>query len=665
MPEPLNNPESCKAVILVGSCDFGRCPLASRLNRALWPVFGKPALQLLLDQLAEQGIRRAVISCENQSATIQNAIHCPPQLSITFQEKTLPRGPAGCIRDAAEAGDECLLVLPGNVLALPPIRDLLVKHRRSQADMTIFLNPVERDQKEDSQIYLCEPTILSCIPETGFVDLKEGFVPASIQKGLTIRADALPKNTGHYRTWYDYVMKLKSRLIEPSRDKMLRDFSLRSDFRDVWVGSNVHISENAKIFGPVVIDDRASIADKVMIFGPAIIGKDTAIGPDALIEESVLWDHVAIGAGARVYGSLVDSMCTIRDGQHVSEKLVPTPVGSLQKAVHQFRRKQICRRIEQGAWRYQSGNRLTLNQILETKSQKIAGLILTFLLLAVLVASYWKPTLKSLLNVWLESDEYSSGLLVPVIAGYVLWLRRKSLGRIVIKPSIWALGLLLAAQSVRFFGLYYMFSSVERLSLVLTIGAVVLLLFGWDFFKKFSPIFLFLFLMLPLPNRVESVLTIPLQAWATVSSVFCLEMLGFSVVRQGNIIDINGTLVAVAEACNGLRMLTAFIVVSGLVALTVNRRWPTKLVVLLSSIPIALACNTLRLTITAIAFTKLDTERWEKIFHDFGGFAMMPVALLIIVLELWLLSSLIIEPNNKQQQVVYRNETISSERKKG
>ena len=107
----------------------------------------------------------------------------------------------------------------------------------------------------------------------------------------------------------------------------------------------------------------------------------------------------------------------------------------------------------------------------------------------------------------------------------------------------------------------------------------------------------------------------------------------------------------------GLRMLTAFIVVSGLVALVIDRRWPEKLVILLSSIPIALACNTLRLTITAIAFTKLDTERWEKTFHDFGGFAMMPVALLIIVFELWLLSSLLIEPKKKHRQVVYRKET--------
>jgi exosortase len=660
MPEPFDNLEHCKAVILVGGRDFGRCPLASRLNRALWPVFGRPALQELLEQLAGQGIRHVVVSCENESDTIQHAIQCPPEINVVFQEKTLPRGPAGCIRDAAEPGDESLLVLPGNMLALPPIRDLLKKHRLSRADMTIFLNPVVHDyvQKEDSQIYLCEPTVLSCIPLTGFVDLKEGFIPISIQKGLTVCAADLPHDARHYRTWADYLIKAKSLLAHtPYREKMLRAFSQTEEHPEVWLGSDVHIAETVKIYGPVVLDDRVSIADGAIIFGPTVIGKDVVIGPDALIEESLLWDQVTVGAGSRIHSCLIDADATIRQGRHLSNALVPSPCDRFQKTAQQRWRRSIRGRVEQvGSPNLHDRPSPTLSQVLSTKTQKIAALLLTLVLLAVLAASYWKPTLRSLLSIWLESDEYSSGLLVPVIAGYVLWLRRKSLGRIAIEPAIGAFGLLLAAQAVRFFGLYYMFSSAERLSFVLTIGAILYFLLGWKFFKAIFPIYLFLFLMLPLPNRVEDTLAIPLQSWATVSSVFSLEMLGFSVQRQGNIIDINGTLVAVAEACNGLRMLTAFIVVSGLVALTIHKPKSIKLIILVSSIPIALACNTLRLTITAIAFTKLDTVRWEKIFHDFGGFAMMPVALLMIVLELWLLSKLIIEPKTKQEQVVYRKE---------
>jgi len=63
-----------------------------------------------------------------------------------------------------------------------------------------------------------------------------------------------------------------------------------------------------------------------------------------------------------------------------------------------------------------------------------------------------------------------------------------------------------------------------------------------------------------------------------------------------------------------------------------------------SSIPVALLCNTIRLTLTAYAFTLLDGSAWEGVFHDFGGLAMMPLAIAMIVFELWLLSSMVIKP---------------------
>jgi exosortase/archaeosortase family protein len=95
-------------------------------------------------------------------------------------------------------------------------------------------------------------------------------------------------------------------------------------------------------------------------------------------------------------------------------------------------------------------------------------------------------------------------------------------------------------------------------------------------------------------------------------------------------------------------MITAFITISGLVVLLINRTWWEKLIIFISSFPVALLCNTVRLTITAIAFTVLSGERWETIFHDAGGYAMMPLALGLIVAELWLLTKLTMPPPEEQ-----------------
>ena len=203
-------------------------------------------------------------------------------------------------------------------------------------------------------------------------------------------------------------------------------------------------------------------------------------------------------------------------------------------------------------------------------------------------------------------------------------------------------------------------------------------------------------------------------------------MVGYEVTQEGNIIHIGQTSVGVAEACNGLRMITAFLVISGLVVLLVRRAWWEKLVVFASSLPIALLCNTTRLAITAVIFTmisgflfgaglefqtdldrgiiseelrqkfeendvllsqdvtvlaeqpgsrwqiadkskkysvmkhecgldiNLSSEYWEKVFHDFGGYAMMPLAVAMLIGELWLLGRLTTPRVKKEAAIITR-----------
>ncbi|MEK7995913.1 MAG: exosortase/archaeosortase family protein, partial [Planctomycetota bacterium] len=262
--------------------------------------------------------------------------------------------------------------------------------------------------------------------------------------------------------------------------------------------------------------------------------------------------------------------------------------------------------------------------------------------------------LTDLWNLWTGSDEYSSGLLVPFLAVYVLWSRRHALAQCRIKPSLWGLFAFVGAQAVRLFGLFFMYSSAERASIVLSIAAMILLLFGWPLFRKVFTVLLFLCLMLPWPNLIQYHVGLYLQRWATSSAVFCLETVGYEVIQEGNMIHIGDTSVEVAYACNGLRMITAFFVISGLVVLLANRAWWEKLIVLISSLPIALLCNTGRLTVTAMALTRLNGQFWDDVFHDFGGYAMMPLALAAVVGELWFLTKLTAVPDAEEQVIIAR-----------
>ena len=257
--------------------------------------------------------------------------------------------------------------------------------------------------------------------------------------------------------------------------------------------------------------------------------------------------------------------------------------------------------------------------------------------------TFWS-TIEGLRKDWQIDDNYSVGQIVPFAALYLLWTERQTLGRLRVRTCYWGVGVILIAQAARFFGLVRLFESAERYALVVTIAGIVLLVAGRRIFWEVKWILFFLFLMIPLPGRVHNFISGPLQTQATNGAVFALELLGTTISQDGNILVLNdNTPIAVAEACSGLRMLTAFVVVSATLAYVVRRPPWQKVVLVLSSVPIAIFCNLIRLVTTALLFLVASGELAVRFFHDFAGFFMMPMAVMVLVGEMWVMSQLVVE----------------------
>lgn len=243
---------------------------------------------------------------------------------------------------------------------------------------------------------------------------------------------------------------------------------------------------------------------------------------------------------------------------------------------------------------------------------------------------------------WLANDDFSSGLLVPLVLGVVIYARRGELASVPVRPCYWGVGVILLAFLMRTAGHYFFFGSAERFSLVVAIWGMVLTVGGVQLTRRLVWVLLFIALMVPWPNRLHQAVLVPLQGWSTSAAVFVLEAIGYDVIRNGNVLTVGPATVAVAEACSGLRMLTSFMIVGAFVAFMSRRSRAEKAILFLSGIPIAIVCNTIRLAATAIAFKQGYGERMNQWFHDFGGYAMMPLALGMLFGELWLMRRLVI-----------------------
>jgi exosortase len=654
--------KNIRAIILVGHRDFGRCALASKLPTAMWPVAGKPVLERLLTHIADQGIKHVAVCSEGSDSPLSESVHSDERLEVEFINEQLPVGTAGCIRTAVKPNtNSLLLVFSASIVSPPLIDNLLNAHCEGHSDLTMLFNPgdgLDESPSDPAGIYVCEPSILENIPEQGYFDIKEGLIPEMLRVGKGIHAAVLPDHVGNFREREGYLRAITNYLRNPPKTGETLELYEQARSGVVWISDGASIDQNAQIFGPAAILDGASISRGALIFGPTIVEKNVSVGVGSVVIGSVLWEGSQLGAHSEVHRCVLDYRATVPPNTIVEERPVL------------FKSRRMLSRIMTSASRPIESSVTKVRGVLQSGLHKIEGRLpgwLNFekprflyglavgLIVVAFLWSYW-PTITDLWQIWQRNDEYSSGLLVPFLAVYILWSRRTDIAGCPVKPSVWGIVAFLVAQTGRLFGLYFMYASAERLSVALSIMALVLLLFGWRLLRKVFTTLLFLFLMLPWPNRVQTLVALPLQRWATSSAVFSLEMLGYDVVQEGNIIHIGDSSVAVAEACNGLRMVTAFFVISGLVVLLIKRCWWEKLIILVSSLPIALFCNTTRLTITAIAFTVLSGEYWERIFHDFGGYAMMPLALGAIIAELYLLTKLTTLSTKEEVIIVTRRD---------
>jgi exosortase len=264
-------------------------------------------------------------------------------------------------------------------------------------------------------------------------------------------------------------------------------------------------------------------------------------------------------------------------------------------------------------------------------------------LLAALCWAYW-PSLGLMINRWTYDPRYAHGYLVPIFAVFLLWRDRGRLGSIRFTSSRWwGIAVLLLGCATHVAGGVLHNDWLALMSVLPSLGGVVLLWGGWTALRWAAPAIAYLAFMVPLPYRVEIALGWPLQRLATSASVYLLQTQGLAAVGEGNVIVLDHGRIGVVEACSGLSMMLLFVALSTGVAILVRRPWTDRLLLVLSAIPIALVVNILRITVTGVLNETVGGRVAQVVYHDLAGWLMMPTALLLMGLELWLLDRLLIE----------------------
>jgi exosortase len=223
------------------------------------------------------------------------------------------------------------------------------------------------------------------------------------------------------------------------------------------------------------------------------------------------------------------------------------------------------------------------------------------------------------------------GFFVPLVVGYIVWQRRGELLATEPRPTWWGLLLVVWGGLQLLIGTLGVELFTARTALVVTLIGAVWTVGGTPVLRKLAfPLFL-LFLMVPIPTVVYNSLTFPLQILATRIAAAGLLTIGIPVLREGNILDLPGQQLSVVEACSGIRSLLSLTFLSLVYGYFFEKRTWLRIVLLLATIPVALAANAGRVMVTGV-LSQVRSDLAEGFFHESTGMAIFLSAGVILFL---------------------------------
>jgi exosortase D (VPLPA-CTERM-specific) len=239
---------------------------------------------------------------------------------------------------------------------------------------------------------------------------------------------------------------------------------------------------------------------------------------------------------------------------------------------------------------------------------------------------------------WLDAPEYSHGLLIPPVAAFLMWQQKDRLEKVDFSGSWWGPVLVLLGGFLLVLGQLATIFTLVQYAYLVTLCGLVLAFTGTRAFRFLAVPLLILLFMIPLPQFVLANLSTKLQLLSSQIGVWFMRLLGISVFVEGNVIDLGGYKLQVAEACDGLRYLFPLMTLGFLMAYFYKGAVWKRAVLFLSSIPITVIMNSLRVGTIGVMVEHWGISMAEGFLHEFQGWAVFMASAALMLGEIAILN---------------------------
>ncbi|HPL63246.1 MAG TPA: exosortase/archaeosortase family protein [Syntrophales bacterium] len=245
------------------------------------------------------------------------------------------------------------------------------------------------------------------------------------------------------------------------------------------------------------------------------------------------------------------------------------------------------------------------------------------------IAAIYAPMAVNLVRDWMTLPDFNHGFLIPIVSGYIVFLKRTRLAELLAEaPAGERGGALLIAAGIFMLAAGRLANEhfVMRLSLPLIMAGSIRQIFGRAVLCELVFPIAYLVFMFPIPSILMEKITFPLQLVASGFAAILLDSAGVPVLREGNIIQLPDMSLEVAEACSGIRSLISLLALSAVFAYLFQKRQWKRAILVLSAVPTAMITNIIRVTGTGVLAHKFGGKAAQGFYHDFSGWLVFVVA---------------------------------------
>lgn len=240
-------------------------------------------------------------------------------------------------------------------------------------------------------------------------------------------------------------------------------------------------------------------------------------------------------------------------------------------------------------------------------------------------------------ELWLTDENYGHGMLVPWITLYLIWQRRHLLIARSTSGSWWGLAWILMGAALYVVGELATVYQLLHAALWCIIVGLLISALGIRAVSTIAFPLGFLLTVVPLPQFLYQTLSGKLQLISSALGVGCLQFIGITAFRDGNVIDLGPIQLQVVDACSGLRYLFPLATLALLCSYLFQERLWKRIVLFISSIPISILLNGFRIGMIGLLVEHFGQGAAEGFYHAFEGWVLFMASLALLLAEMFVL----------------------------